>query len=195
MIKLGNISNIYGDDRPPTKQWVNGGHEGPNGESPYSGRWVKTSVLPSPGWSWFSEEQVKHDPDAPDNPDIVERTKELHRRRAALYGTIREVEVPPSADWRDDNDARKERPIATGVLDYFPDALAEVARVSKAGNDQHGTTGWDRSVSTDEANTLIRHFVDRGKIDKDGQRHSAKVAWRALAMLQKEIEAERDASK
>jgi len=95
------------------------------------------------------------------------------------------------ADWRDDNDARKERPIATHALDYFPDALAEVARVSLAGNRQHGTDGWDRTKSTDEANTLIRHFLDRGKIDKDGQRHSAKVAWRALALLQKEIEAAR----
>lgn len=94
-------------------------------------------------------------------------------------------------DWRDDNDARKDRPIATGVIDYFPDALAEVARVSLAGNRQHGTTGWDRTKSTDEANTLIRHFVDRGKIDGDGQRHTAKVAWRALAMLQKELEAAR----
>ena len=32
---------------------------------------------------------------------------------------------------------RKNLPIGTGVLDYFPKALAEVARVSKVGNDQH----------------------------------------------------------
>jgi hypothetical protein len=32
---------------------------------------------------------------------------------------------------------RKATPIATGVLDYFPLALAEVARVSRIGNDQH----------------------------------------------------------
>jgi hypothetical protein len=34
----------------------------------------------------------------------------------------------------------------------------------------------------------MRHFLERGTIDTDGVRHSAKVAWRALAMLQKEIE-------
>ena len=88
---------------------------------------------------------------------------------------------------------RKSTPIATGVLDYFPDALAEVARVSKAGNDQHNPgqpLHWDKNKSTDEADSLIRHFLERGSRDNDGQRHSAKVAWRALASLQREIEAE-----
>ena len=37
----------------------------------------------------------------------------------------------------------------------------------------------------------MRHFVERGTTDTDGVRHSAKVAWRALAGLQKEIEKER----
>ncbi len=90
---------------------------------------------------------------------------------------------------------RKNYPIATGVIDYFPDALAEIARVSKAGNDQHhpgAPLHWDRSKSTDEADALMRHFVQRGTYDSDGQRHSAKVAWRALALLQKELEAEAD---
>lgn len=88
--------------------------------------------------------------------------------------------------------ARKAVPLATGVLDYFPDALAAVAECSKAGNDQHnpGTPlHWDRSKSGDEADALLRHLMDRGTIDTDGIRHSAKVAWRALALLQKELEA------
>ncbi len=85
--------------------------------------------------------------------------------------------------------ARKAIPIGTGVLDYFPDALAEVAKVSFAGQKQHGTTGWDRSKSGDEGDALIRHFLARGSLDNDGLRHSAKMAWRALALLQKECEA------
>jgi len=32
---------------------------------------------------------------------------------------------------------RKQRPIKTGVLDYFPDALLEVAYCSYVGNEQH----------------------------------------------------------
>jgi hypothetical protein len=86
---------------------------------------------------------------------------------------------------------RKDRPIARGVLDYFPDALAEIALVSKTGNDQHNPgqpLHWAKEKSTDHADCIIRHLIDRGKIDTDGMRHSAKVAWRALALLQIEIE-------
>jgi len=89
---------------------------------------------------------------------------------------------------------RKQRPIKTGVLDYFPDALLEVAYCSYVGNEQHnpGTPlHWDRSKSMDESDALLRHLIEAGTIDTDGVRHSAKVAWRALAMLQKEIEKER----
>lgn len=87
---------------------------------------------------------------------------------------------------------RKAIPIATGVLDYFPDALAEIAKVSKAGNDQHNPgepLHWARGKSMDQADTIIRHFLERGTIDTaDGLRHSAKLAWRALALLQLEME-------
>jgi hypothetical protein len=89
---------------------------------------------------------------------------------------------------------RKEYPIATGVMDYFPDAILEIAHVSYIGNRQHNLGAalyWDRSKSTDEADALMRHFKDRGKLDSDGIRHSAKMAWRALALLQKELEGER----
>ena len=88
---------------------------------------------------------------------------------------------------------RKQCPVATGVIDYFPDALAAVAHCSWVGNEQHNPGSklhWDRSKSGDESDALMRHFLERGTMDTDGVRHSAKVAWRALAMLQKEIEGE-----
>lgn len=90
--------------------------------------------------------------------------------------------------------SRKNAPVARGVLDYFPDALFEVATVSKAGNDQHHPDKplhWDRAKSSDHADCIIRHLADRGKRDTDGMLHSAKVAWRALALLQTELEAAR----
>ena len=86
---------------------------------------------------------------------------------------------------------RKRQPVATGVLAYFPDAILEVARVSEAGNRQHGTVGWDRTKSTDEFNALVRHLIDhlRGNLkDSDGQLHLAKAAWRALAALQRHMD-------
>lgn len=86
---------------------------------------------------------------------------------------------------------RKTFPIASGFMDYFPDAIVAVAQISYAGNQQHNpgkALHWDRSKSSDEADTMQRHFLQRGTIDVDGKRHSAKMVWRALAFLQKEIE-------
>lgn len=86
---------------------------------------------------------------------------------------------------------RKRYPICTGVLDYFPDALLAVAEVSQRATEQHhpgSPMHWDRAKSTDEVDALLRHLIQRGTKDTDGIRHSAKVAWRALAALQKELE-------
>ena len=87
---------------------------------------------------------------------------------------------------------RKNIPIVRGCLDYFPAALAAVAQLSKAGNDKH-SPGEDlhhaRGKSGDHADCLVRHLMDRGTIDpEDNIRHSVKVAWRALALLQEELE-------
>lgn len=87
--------------------------------------------------------------------------------------------------------ARKGVPIFSGVLRYFPDAIAAVAELSRIGNDQHNPgkpLHWDRSKSGDELDALTRHLLEAGTMDTDGVRHSTKVAWRALANLQKEIE-------
>lgn len=87
--------------------------------------------------------------------------------------------------------ARKNAPIARGVLDYFPDALMAVAELSRIGNEQHNPgqpMHWARGKSTDHADCILRHLIDRGTVDTDGVRHAAKVAWRALALLQTEIE-------
>lgn len=88
---------------------------------------------------------------------------------------------------------RKKIPMVRGLLDYFPAALAEVARVSMRANEQHNPgeeMHWARDKSTDHADCIVRHLVDRGFIDNDGLRHSAKIAWRALALLQEELEAD-----
>lgn len=88
--------------------------------------------------------------------------------------------------------ARKNIPLASGVLDYFPAALAAVAELSKAGNDKHNPgeeLHHARGKSMDHADCIMRHLTDRGHIDpEDGILHDAKIAWRALAMLQEELE-------
>jgi len=92
-----------------------------------------------------------------------------------------------------DAQERKQIPVSSGVLDYFTSALIEVARVSQEGNNQHNPgqpLHWARGKSGDQADTMIRHFLERGTLDTDGMRHSAKMVWRALAILQLELEAE-----
>ena len=52
---------------------------------------------------------------------------------------------------------RKETPVFSGVLNYFPDAIREVAKVSFIGNEQHNPGQklfWDRSKSQDELDAL-----------------------------------------
>jgi len=91
-----------------------------------------------------------------------------------------------------DAQGRTEYPMADGLLDYFPNALAEVARLSHVATQQHHPgepMHWARGKSTDHRNKIMRHLVDTGKLDDKGMRHSAMVAWRALALLQEELEA------
>ena len=106
---------------------------------------------------------------------------------------IKEKSKPSDMLLPTDAQERKQIPIVSGVLDYFPLAIAEVAKCSKAGNDQHHPGEplfWDKTKSTDHADCIGRHLIDRGKFDTDGQRHSAKLAWRAIALLQLELEEE-----
>lgn len=88
---------------------------------------------------------------------------------------------------------RKKLPVCSGVVDYFPAALAEVARVSRVGNDKHNPgqpLHHARGKSMDHSDSIMRHLIDRGGIDPDtGLLHSAELAWRALALLQEELEA------
>jgi hypothetical protein len=87
-----------------------------------------------------------------------------------------------------DSKERKDIPIATGVIDYFPLALAYVARISKTGNDKHNPgqpLHWAKDKSTDHRDCVARHLVDCGTADpENGFLHDGMMAWRALANLE-----------
>lgn len=92
----------------------------------------------------------------------------------------------------DDPEKRKAIPVFSGCFAYFPDALAAVAQLSLIANEQHnpGTpVHWDKSKSSDELDCLGRHLLPLGvdplAVDSDGVLEAAKVAWRALANLQR----------
>ena len=87
---------------------------------------------------------------------------------------------------------RKDTPVFSGVLKYFPNALKEVSKCSKAGNDQHHPDKplhWDMEKSKDEYDALTRHLIDHtiNPMDTDGILHLTKVAWRALAGLERHL--------
>jgi hypothetical protein len=91
---------------------------------------------------------------------------------------------------------RKQRPVYSGVLAYFPDALMEVAYVSWIGNEQHNPgepLHWAREKSTDHEDCIARHLIDHSKnpVDSDQGLHLAKEAWRSLAALQVYLEKQR----
>lgn len=96
-----------------------------------------------------------------------------------------------------DRDARNALPIWDGVIAYFPDAWAEIAKVSVLGNKQHALGDklrFARDVSTDHLNKVMRHCLDdeAGQYqDTDGTYHLAKAAWRILAALQVRLEGPR----
>lgn len=93
-----------------------------------------------------------------------------------------------------DAKARKETPIWTGVMMYFPAVWAEVAKVSVEGNKQHNPgepLHWARGKSTDYLDSAFRHMLDHGageQKDDDGTYHLAKAIWRLCAQLQVVIE-------
>lgn len=95
---------------------------------------------------------------------------------------------PLAADVLDtDSDARKEIPIFSGVLNYFPLAIAAVARLSKRGNDKHNPgqpLHWSRDKSQDHADCIARHLIDVETLVNGEPEHAMGLAWRALALLQ-----------
>lgn len=82
-----------------------------------------------------------------------------------------------------DSEARKQTPVYSGCVKYFPLALAAISRVSLEGADKHcgGELRWDRAKSGDELDAMMRHIIDE---------EWAHAAWRCLANLQK-LEEER----
>jgi len=84
----------------------------------------------------------------------------------------------------EDSAARKEYPIFSGLLQYFPSALAAIAHHSFKGNKKHNPglpLHHDRAKSDDEPDALGRHLMEGDYVG---------MAWRALSLLQKHCEAQ-----
>lgn len=97
-----------------------------------------------------------------------------------------------------DSEERKNYPMLSGCLKYFPAALAGVAKTSKLGNDKHNP-GQEmhhaRGKSTDHGDCIIRHMTDTEDLLAMQRRglpitkeqillEVNQLAWRALAYSQ-----------
>ena len=109
-----------------------------------------------------------------------------------------------------DDAERKAFALLTFLTAYFPDAIEALVRLSQKGNTQHqidlaavnpfklktDRIAWDRSKSTDETETAMRHLWqhERAKrgvgsfYDDDGHLHIVKAMWRTGAESQRTIE-------
>jgi hypothetical protein len=102
-----------------------------------------------------------------------------------------------------DSHERKGYPLSRGLLEYFPAALAGVARVSYLGNEKHNPgeeMHHARGKSGDHADCIVRHLMDVNDLlahitrddltlcaDQAEEAVLAEVsqlAWRALALSQ-----------
>lgn len=87
-----------------------------------------------------------------------------------------------------DSKLRKETPIFTGFLKYFPRAAAYAARISVLGNEKHNPgeeLHWAEGKSMDHPDCMVRHLIEADTFDEDdGALHAGKNFWRAGAMLE-----------
>lgn len=102
----------------------------------------------------------------------------------SVWASIDDVEII------DADLSRKETPVYSGFMKYFPKAIREVSRVSYNATQQHHPTKemhWDKGKSKDHLDSMIRHLLDvtdNNTEDGDKKEALAKVAWRAMAELE-----------
>jgi hypothetical protein len=108
-----------------------------------------------------------------------------------------------------DYQQRKNVPVFSFLVGYFPRAIREIVRVCVAGNMQHNkeveptAIYWAKGKSTDQLNTAQRHMMDHaitGPFDEEPPEvqaliggptyHLAKAAWRIMAELENTIQKE-----
>lgn len=107
----------------------------------------------------------------------------------------------PTLTLPDVSELRKDIPLLSGCLRYFPAALAGVARWSRIGNAKHNPgqpLHWARGKSGDHGDCILRHLMDLQDLHAAVERGELKpfasierildeadaLAWRALALSQ-----------
>lgn len=142
------------------------------------------AAIPAPTPSELGERPT------PEKPRTDWKSSEFEQ--PALYTQACDVQtVPRTLSLPEDDATRASYPMADGCLDYFPNALAEVSKISYEGNLKHNPgepMHWNRGKSLDHRNKIMRHTVESKLATEQAIYHAAQAAWRALAELQQKIE-------
>lgn len=126
-----------------------------------------------------------------------------HHINPGPFCSICDVMVTPQLTLPVDSKERKDLPVFSGCLAYFPAALVAVSKVSKQGNDKHNPgqpLHHARGKSSDHVDCIIRHLLDTADLITAKERdpdmlHDSKyneqilqevsqAAWRVLAYSQ-----------
>lgn len=114
--------------------------------------------------------------------------------RAASWKRWTDIDVTYEAEMeklrskKSESQQRKETPLFSGTMMYFPLALLAVARLCFKSNEKHNPgepLHWSREKSADHMDCVARHSLEVGKVDPEtDELFDVHVAWRALANLQ-----------
>ncbi len=121
---------------------------------------------------------------------------QIVEEHAVLAPWFYETSLTLIEDKPNSSQERKNSPVFSGVLQYFPDAIVEISRHSKKGSEKHHPgkpLHWDKEKSKDHSDCIARHLIDIGPnwdaLDEETQSyHATALAWRALALLQTVLE-------
>jgi hypothetical protein len=130
--------------------------------------------------------------------DYEKRINPKPLRTEAPKARAEQAPASPALTLPTDSSERKNYPMLSGCLNYFPAALAGVSRISKQGNDKHNPgqpLHHARGKSTDHGDCIIRHLTDTEDLIarqiRQGDVSSEQIltevsslAWRALAYSQ-----------
>ena len=90
----------------------------------------------------------------------------------------------------DDHHERLDYPVFSGLLAYFPNACAAVARHSKVSNDQHNPgqpMHWAKEKSIGRGDKIVSHLMQGMAGDGNADEHLTAMAWRALELLERRL--------
>lgn len=132
-----------------------------------------------------------------DEADYEAPIKGLHTiSLGEMHATHSGVQMYGEARLPSDRETRKDTPIYSGFIKYFPLAMGAVAQLSKSANEVHNPgeeLHWSKGKSNDHADAAARHLSERGGYDDVADHdyhylHAVKLAWRAMADLQTTLE-------